>query len=311
MSAPAIEAALALSLLAGRPGLRWAPGPPTIASPMRQAVDAANWIVEADATAPAFVKIFFDDARPDIDAAEAWAGARAAAAACVGPEALFALPDLGVIATAYLPPPWRPATLDDLARPEVFAAAVEAKRRFQAGLPLARHRDVFAGIADLHARAVAASAPLPDDTQALMAWAAGAGAATSAAGFDLRPCHNDGSASAHMLHSDGRLMLVDFDEAGQADPLYDLALLLNEASAFTDPWAAGVEAFLGRSEGAAVNRCRVYAVADDILQGLRGWLLSAASPRRSVEFLKYGEWRLLRARMALREPGFAERLGRL
>jgi hypothetical protein len=82
-------------------------------------------------------------------------------------------------------------------------------------------------------------------------------------------------------------------------------LLLNEASAFGDLWALGLEIFTGAATAPLINRCRLYAIADDIYRGIWGWLMSATSPRRSVEFLKYGEWRLLRGRMALREPGLA------
>lgn len=308
MSAPGIEEVLAASPLAGRPGLRWNPGVPTIASPMRQAVDADNWIVEADGISPVFLKIYHDDAREDLDVAQAWAGIEAAGRLEVGPEALFTLPEQGVIAMAYLSSPWRPALLDDLAHGDVLRAAIVAKRRFQAGPPLARTLDVFATIAAVQARAAESKVPMPQDAGALLTWARDASAALQASGIDRRPCHNDGSASAFMLQPGGDLMLVDFDAAAQADPFYDLALLLNEASAFGDPWAPGLEVFAGRAEPRLINRCRLYAVADNILQGLRGWRLSAISPRRDVEFLKYGEWCLLRARMALREPGFANRL---
>ena len=76
-------------------------------------------------------------------------------------------------------------------------------------------------------------------------------------------------------------------------------------------WQAGVEMAEGRRDARVLDRCRAYAVADDLMWGLQGLILSATSPRRDLEFLKYGEWRLLRCRMALREPGFAARLHRL
>jgi thiamine kinase-like enzyme len=111
-----------------------------------------------------------------------------------------------------------------------------------------------------------------------------------------------------MLGPQGRVMLVDFDCAGQGDPHYDLAVILNEACLFEDEWNQGIEIEHGRGDPAVLNRCRAYAIADDLLWGLWGLILSATSPRRDLEFLKYGEWRLLRCRMALRQPGFADRL---
>ena len=152
---------------------------------------------------------------------------------------------------------------------------------------------------------------LPADADALLASVGAIGAALEAAGRDVAPCHNDGQASNILLGPGGDVLLVDFDCAGQSDPHYDLAVLLNEAHDFEAGWQAGVEMQEGRCDARVLNRCRAYAVADDLLWGLRGLILSATSPRRDMEFLKYGEWRLLRCRMALGEPGFAERLHRL
>ena len=310
MSAPTPEAALAASPLAGLPGLRWAPGLPTVASPMRQATEAENYVVEADGVPPVFLKLYGPDAEGlDIDAA--WAGASAAGALGIGAGARFVLPAQRALAVDLLAPPWHPALLHDLARPAVMAAAIAAKRAFHGGAPLPRAFDVFAETEVLLDRARSIDAALPGDVAALAAWSRAAAAAVAASGIDPRPCHNDGSASSLMVDGGDAVRLVDFDDAGQSDPIYDLALLLNEASAFGDPWAEGVAAYAGSAEARLVHRARVYAVADDIRWGIRGWLLSASSPRRSVEFLKYGEWRLLRARGALREPDFDDRLRRL
>ena len=310
MTAAAIDAALAASPLAGLPGLHWRPGLPTIASPMRQAVDADNAVVEADGIAPVFLKVYHPGvAGFDLDAA--WAGTAAAGSLGIGAEVRFFLPGHAALAVSFLAPPWRPAFLHDLARPAVMAAAIAAKRMFHGGPSLPRRFDVFAETEVLLDAARRAGVALPGDAALLAGWSRRAAGAVAAAGSDARPCHNDGSASSMLVDEGDGVRLVDFDDAGQADPFYDLALLLNEASAFGDPWAAGVAAYAGSAQAGLVDRVRVYAVADDIRWGIRGWLLSATSPRSSVEFLKYGEWRLLRARRALGEPGFDDRLRRL
>ena len=310
MTAAAIDAALAASPLAGLPDLRWRPGLPTVASPMRQAVDADNAIVEAEGIAPVFLKVYHHEVEGfDLDAA--WAGTAAAGALGIGPDARFVLPGHVALAVSFLAPPWRPAFLGDLARPEVMAAVIDAKRAFHGGAPLARRFDVFAETETLLDMAQVAGVALPDDIAILAGWSRRAAAAVAAAGSDLRPCHNDGSASSVLVDDNDGVRLVDFDDAGQADPIYDLALLINEASAFGDVWAAGVAAYAGSAEPRLIERARIYGAADDIRWGVRGWLLSGLSPRRSVEYLKYGEWRLLRARRALGEPGFDDRLRRL
>ena len=179
------------------------------------------------------------------------------------------------------------------------------------GPALARAWDVFARVRELALRAREAAVALPSDTEALLASAEAIRAALEAAGRDAAPCHNDGQASNILLGPGGEILLVDFDCAGQADPHYDLAVLLNEAHDTEAGWQAGVEMAEGRCDARVLDRCRAYALADDLMWGLQGLVLSATSPRRDLEFLKYGEWRLLRCRMALREPGFAARLHRL
>jgi thiamine kinase-like enzyme len=125
------------------------------------------------------------------------------------------------------------------------------------------------------------------------------GRAIQASGMDRCPCHADGTASNVMLHEDGRLRLVDFDEAANTDPLFDFAVTLNEILSFESEWPGALEMAQGRVTEGALNRCRLYAFADDLRWSLWGLLMDAGSPRRSIEFLKYAQWRLLRCRMAL------------
>lgn len=58
--------------------------------------------------------------------------------------------------------------------------------------------------------------------------AAELGKAIAASGADLVTAHADGVTSNVMLGPDGAMQLVDFDEAGNTDALFDLAVVLNE-----------------------------------------------------------------------------------
>lgn len=309
---PDIASILADSPWAGRAGLRWQPGVAPVASPMCQAVDWSNWIVSAeDAPDMLFLKVLHPDMAGFVDVAAAHAGACAGMLAGVAPAVKWCLPPHGAIGFAYRAHPWRGARLDDLRRAEVLQAAISAKAAVRRGPALARDWDVFARV---HEHAVLArdiGVVLPADMESLLASVGAIGTALDAAGRDIAPCHNDGQASNILLEPGGQVLLVDFDCAGQADPHYDLAVLLNEAHNCEAGWHAGIEMQEGRCDAQVLNRCRAYAVADDLLWGLQGLILSATSPRRDLEFLKYGEWRLLRCRMALHEPGFAARLHRL
>jgi hypothetical protein len=299
-------AILARSPWDAKQGVTIRPGVPAIASPMWQAVEWSNWIVTSeDRPATLFLKVLEPDLLGLIDVTAAHAGAVAGAAAGVAPAVAFFSAEDHAIGFAYLPAPWRSAWLDDLQKPEIMAGAIAAKKAFRQSAPLARAWDVFAEVEAWVARATASGTALPADVPALLGAVREAGKAIDAAGMDLAPCHNDGQASNLLLGPEGRVWLCDFDCAGQSDPYYDLAVFLNEAHAFEEGWRQGIEMQDGTCHNFVLNRCRLYAFADDLLWGLTGLVLSHTSPRRGLEFLKYGEWRLLRARMALRDPGFA------
>jgi hypothetical protein len=308
-AAASVEAVLAASPWAGREGLRWRPGVAAVASPMCQAVDWSNWVVTCpDEPEALFLKILQPDTRRFVDAAAAHAGACAAAQTGVGPAVRFFLPAQEAIGLSYSPPPWRGARLDDLQRPDVMQRVIAAKQAMRSAPALTRGWDVFERVRWLAERAGATGTALPADIGVLLAMVATIGRAIAAAGQDSLPCHNDGQASNLLLAQDGAVLLVDYDCAGQADPYYDLAVLLNEAAMFETGWRAGIEMHDGHCAQPVLNRCRAYGVADDLLWGLWGLVMSATSRRGDLEFLKFGEWRLLRCRMALREPGFADRL---
>jgi hypothetical protein len=267
----------------------------SIVSPMCR---AADWTCLAVHTADdaCFIKLRESDAAGFVTVADAAAGARCAAELGLTPALRSVQPDALVF--DLLPPPWREARLGDLAQPEMLGAVLAAKRRLQRGPPLARQWDVFGQIDRLFLTVSDAPAELAGMRAAVTA----IGAALSASDQERVPCHADGTASNIMLHPDGRVRLVDFDCAGMSDPHYDFGVTLNEVCTTETEWQAGIEAAFGRSTRRDLARCRAYAAADDFFWALWGISCHAASTRGTLEFLKYGHWRLLRCRMALRRP---------
>ena len=123
----------------------------------------------------------------------------------------------------------------------------------------------------------------------------------AASGVDTVPAHADGLASNMLIGPGGRVRLVDFDEARNVDPYYELALLANEVFEEENDYLPALEMFEGKARQPSLRRTRLYCIADDLASALWGLFMDATSPRKEVEFYRYACWRLLRCRNALAE----------
>lgn len=196
----------------------------------------------------------------------------------------------------------------DLQAPAFADAALAQIKRFHQ-LPLVLPRfDAFAQIDRLVAQAEVAGVPLPEDLDWMRAVLGLAQPVLQAA--PLLPCRNDGSSSNLMRGPEGVVRLVDFDRAGMNDPMYDLGVLLIEISDFDSDMHDAFVSYHGSWDAAAFARARLWAVVDDVLHMLQARISGQLSQRRHLEWLKYGEWRLMRARLALHHPQFEEYIRR-
>ncbi|MGE4481895.1 phosphotransferase family protein [Acidocella sp.] len=280
---------------------------PPVASPLHRAVASDCVLAQTEGRAPLFLKLRHTDMREDI---LPWAeeAARLAAKAGVAPDVMLARP--GVLGLAYLPPPWRYARMGDLQAPQALAAVLAAKKRLHGGERLGRRFCPFTRIETLTAEAMAAGVIMPEDTGHLLRGAALIREAVRASGIDLAFCHNEAAASNIMLNG-GEVRLVDFDLAADNDPWYDVGALINEVCDFDPPRRAAVEMYAGRYEERLFNRCRLYGAVDDLMWGLWGLVRAVTSPRETIEFWKYGTWRLLHARTTIGSRDFELWLRRL
>jgi hypothetical protein len=298
-----------LALIAD-PSPAWRDGCAAHASPSWRGVDAAGILF--DGARPIFAKAYHGEISlyghwPSIVAA-----ARHAGEIGVGPRIIAADIEHGLLVMEALGEGWRAATLADMAPGGEHGSAVLGLRKaLHAGPKLPRTLTVGDHIEELHDALAGAGAYRPADFSELIAYARRIAAAIHAAGHDLVPAHGDGNASNVMIHADLGPRLVDYDLAANRDPYEDLASHLVEAFWFTSDMAAVFEAFHGRADERLFARVRLYGVADDLRWAMIGLLTSHLSPRRSVEYLKFAEWRLLRARLAMRHPDFETCLGRL
>lgn len=286
---------------------------PVLASPSWRGVDADLWRLTRADGATLIAKVMDPDTSAFSDVATSFTAARQAAEAGIGPKVLAA--DVAsrtlVMEDLSAARGWSAGTLDKVLDRGVRLKVLETRRAFHRTKPLGRKLDLFAEIKALLDKCRSATAPLPEDVNWLASSVNEVADAIRASGVDHAPAHGDGNVSNLMLSDKGEIRLIDWDMAGDMDPFLDVGAFLVEAHDSESDAADCFEAYHGRFDRALFNRAWLYGVADDFRWGLIGALLAGTSRRETYEFLKFGDWRFLRARMAIRDPRFSEKLGRL
>ncbi len=285
-------------------------GPAAVVSPIHRAVESHCYRLQLDDKIY-FAKLRQEDMRAFFDDEAIAANALSASDAAVSPELVWANPDIGLLVYEFLGEGWSWCKVDKLADPEVLARVVTAKRRLHEAPTFEGDFDVFATIEAYLERISSECVTVPSDTAEIAAAVRDIGRAIAAAGIDPRPCHGDGVASNIMLGPAGSVRLVDFDRAGNMDPYFDLGSFMLEAFQFEADERQILEIYKGRCSDAAYHRCKLYGIADDLMWALWSFISFQASPRKEIEFTKYAEWRLLRARWHLGDPRFSHWLSHL
>lgn len=279
-----------------------------VASPSYHAVESTSFNVAPEGgDATLFLRLANDEVAELVDDEVAFAAARRLHGLNLSPEPIARAPQERATLFARLGDGWRVAKIDDLMQESAIVRLIEMQTSIAAGEPFGRKWSVFDGVDRLWPLVTAAGAVLPADADWMLAWMTPIREAISAAGVEPKPAHGDPHSSNVMLGPD-KMMLVDFDMAGDIDPYYQLGVQMNELFQFESQMKPLLEIHDGRFSETAFSRCRLYAAADDLYWALRSLLQHARSPLRGVEFLKYAEWRFLRCRMLLGHPAFEQRL---
>lgn len=276
--------------------------------PSHRGVDSLCWKVSIDDAPPSqFLKIVHPEQARFLDIAEAFSAQRQAASLGCTPRVIFADPARRAVLTDLLDG-WRTARIADLRNADVLERVLVSKKKIHSTGTFGARWSVFDRLRVLETERRAAGAEAPDD----LGWMLGAvnaiQDAIAAAGWNERPAHADGLASNVMIGPRGEIQLVDFDEARNIDPYYELGILLNEVFQSEEEMLPALEMFDGSIRQSSLNRSRLYAIADDLAWGIWGLVMDATSVRRNIEFLQYAYWRLLRCRIALNHPDFELRL---
>ncbi|QND54651.1 phosphotransferase (plasmid) [Phyllobacterium sp. 628] len=285
---------------------------PPVVSPLHRAVDGDCWMVAVGTKQPQFfVKVLNPDFVPYSSGIIAYNAAKNAAAIGVAPQPRHFVAEHHAYVFDLLDASWRTARMNDFGNERVTANVIKAKQALHATARLGKSWSVFDGIARLEADLAAAAIVPEGDIWWLLDNAETIKAALHAAGTDEKPAHADGLSSNIMINGEDEIRLVDFDQACDTDPYYDIGIFLNEAFQFDDAKRGAIEIFDGTYSDAALHRCKLYGIADDLMWGLWGILMDATSPRTALEYLKYAQWRLLRCRMGILDPYFETMLRKL
>lgn len=275
-----------------------------VVSPIHRAVENTCLFATAPGRPPVFLKHRHDDMADFIALDRVAEASGKAGELGIAPRLLHADPTRGVLVFDALGEEWAWGRADVLRRPAVLENLLAAKRRFHEAAPLAEDRSVFDLVAAYRRLAEAPGVILPAPVRTVAAAVERIGAAIAAAGVDRVACHADGASSNVMVGPQDAVRLVDFEWARQADPVHDLGTVLAELLPFDGEALLAIEIATGKPDGQTLARARLYGAADDLMWALWGFVSAARSPRKHVEFFKYAEWRLLRARTVIEGPRF-------
>ncbi len=239
-----------------------------------------------------------------IDRAAEAVNARAAAAAGVSPAVLHAGED-GVMLTTFVPAaatmtPDRFAT-----RPgAVERAAVALRRLHTESAPFAGRFELFAMIDGYLRHLGELGATLPDGYHAVVAEAEPVRAALAAHPAPLAPCHCD-PLCENFLDTGERMWIVDWEYAGNNDPLWDLGDLSVEGGFDAAMDTRLLAAYFGRAPTAAeAGRMVIHKAMCDLLWTLWG-LIQHANGNPAEDFWAYATGRFERCRSLMADPAFA------
>ncbi|WP_283179629.1 phosphotransferase [Gemmobacter sp. 24YEA27] len=294
-------------VIAAAPGLDGAqtrPGPAALASPSCRGLESAAVFVDLPDGESRFLKIIHPEIRDVLDLPTGFAAAKTAGEAGVAPRVLWSDPEAGAILFAAAGPGWREARLADCLDADFRRNTMQALRRLHETPANGARFEPFARLEALISEAGRLGDSLPADLVWIMSLLNAARPVLEAAPLAL--CRNESSVSNLMIGPDQAAMLVDFDRAGLNDPMYDLGAVLAEMHEFERDMQATFRGYGGDEAGFA--RARLWSVVDDMIQAIFCRIFGHVSVRKSLEWLKFGEWRLMRARLALHHPGFEEKI---
>jgi len=126
-----------------------------------------------------------------------------------------------------------------------------------------------------------------------------------ASGLDLVPCMNDTLAGNFLLDSENRVTLVDFEYASNNDRCAELALWFVEMCFDNETETEVIEEYFGKVDPVIVARINVFKALVDLKWSTWAMVQNKLSAL-DFDYFKYGVWKHMRTRVAMRDPQWNE-----
>jgi len=191
----------------------------------------------------------------------------AAHEAGVGPEVIAFLPKQRALITRFVHA--QPLPAEDLEKPEVMNAVVEAFRAIHGMAPIPSAFDPFRVVRDYRDTAEIHGVHVPATYRQALHAADRIAVAFGRQPLPIRPCHND-LLNANVLLRDGRVILVDYEYAGMGDLFFDLGNFSINNGISEGAEELLLERYFGGATAAARARLKLMKIMSDFREAMWG-----------------------------------------
>ena len=243
-----------------------------------------------------------------INRADEAVAARAAAAAGVSPELLFADPASGLMVTRFIPAAVTMTPAAFLDRPGAPArAALGLRQLHRSGAQFASQFNLFGMIDDYLHFLSRHDVALPAGYHDVVNSAGGIRDTLAVHPVTPVACHCD-PLCENFLDTGDRMWIVDWEYSGMNDPMWDLGDLSVEAEFSPDQDADLLYAYFdGPAHPRDHGRMVIYKAMCDLLWTLWG-LIQLANANPADDFRAYADNRFARCKTLMATPDFAHHL---
>ncbi|WP_137113394.1 choline/ethanolamine kinase family protein [Mesorhizobium sp. GR13] len=268
--------------------------------PMFGGFSNSNWHIRVNGDRAFFLKMPGPGTENFIDRSASIEASQKAHALGIGPRPYDYLIERGVEISDFVERA-RPCVTRDFQEPEIRRRTIELYRTFNDSEPLSLTKTVFAMIEEHICQLRELSGFFPSDFLVLYEQYRVARQALEASGLDIVPCYNDPAPANFLRREDGSIIIVDFEYASNNDRCYDLAIWSGEMFLTDAQQDEAIECYFGRVERAMQSRMYIYRMLGDLKWSLWSMIQNEVS-FIDFDFHKFGIWKLMRLRTAIRDP---------